>query len=393
MAAGPIAASAGELDDAISAGKLLLDVRARYEFAEQDGFARDAHSKTIRTRFGFESGAIKGFKILVEAENVAYVGQDGFNSTTNGETGFPVVADPEAFEINRAQLTFTGVPDTEVTIGRQRLNLNNQRYVGGVAFRQNEQTFDAARIVNKGLDRLTLQYVYIDRVHRIFGDDNPLGEFDSDSHLAEVEVDAGQFGVFLGYAYLLDLAEAPAESSATFGLRTTNTIPTPLGVSIDYVAEFARQSERDPNPRRFDLTYLHGEVAASYAFFTVTGGYEWLEGDGAQGFSTPLATLHKFQGLADAFLTTPADGIKDAYAGVSLTHPAPPFGKRIVLAATYHDFSAGNGAGDLGSEWDATLNFTLSKRLAFETQAAFFDGAGAGPPSRTRVTLSLDYKF
>ena len=43
------------------------------------------------------------------------------------------------------------------------------------------------------------------------------------------------------------------------------------------------------------------------------GGIEYLEGNGTIGFSTPLATLHKFQGFADVFLTTPASGITDAY--------------------------------------------------------------------------------
>ena len=45
---------------------------------------------------------------------------------------------------------------------------------------------------------------------------------------------------------------------------------------------------------------------------TVKAAYESLEGNGARGFSTPLATLHAFQGWADVFLNTPADGVDDA---------------------------------------------------------------------------------
>jgi len=51
-------------------------------------------------------------------------------------------------------------------------------------------------------------------------------------------------------------------------------------------------------------------------------GYEVLEGNGAIGFATPLATLHAFNGWADMFLTTPANGLKDLYFRASYALPA-----------------------------------------------------------------------
>jgi hypothetical protein len=33
----------------------------------------------------------------------------------------------------------------DLTLGRQRINLDDQRFVGSVGWRQNEQTFDAVR--------------------------------------------------------------------------------------------------------------------------------------------------------------------------------------------------------------------------------------------------------
>ena len=65
-----------------------------------------------------------------------------YNSTTNGKTTYPAVADPETYEINRLQLTNTRIPMTTVTLGRQRIVLDDQRFVGNVGWRQNEQTFD-----------------------------------------------------------------------------------------------------------------------------------------------------------------------------------------------------------------------------------------------------------
>ena len=63
-------------------------------------------------------------------------------------TAFSVVADPENIELNRLQLQYKGKAVT-VTVGRQRINLDDQRFVGAVGWRQNEQTFDAARIEAK----------------------------------------------------------------------------------------------------------------------------------------------------------------------------------------------------------------------------------------------------
>ena len=46
----------------------------------------------------------------------------------------------------------------------------------------------------------------------------------------------------------------------------------------------------------------------------IGGGYEVLgadDGAALTSFQTPLATLHKFQGWADKFLTTPPNGIRE----------------------------------------------------------------------------------
>ena len=51
-------------------------------------------------------------------------------------------------------LGFDGIPDTPLKVGRQRIILDNARFVGNVGFRQLEQTFDAARIENIDADRI-----------------------------------------------------------------------------------------------------------------------------------------------------------------------------------------------------------------------------------------------
>lgn len=385
----------GPIIEAIKKGKPLIDVRYRFETKDQAGFTKDATANTVRTRFGFETGEFYNFKVLVEFENVASIGNDHFNSTTNGRTQFPVIADPDATEINRAQVTFTGIDKTAITIGRQRFNLNNHRFVGAVDFRQNQQTFDAARVSTKLIERVTLDYLYISRVHRVFGDNHPLGEFDSDSHVVSAAFDGGEFGMFKGYGVILDLKEAPALSSATWGARYENTfvIDDEAGIKIGIIAEFATQADSAANPMNYRESYVHGEASLSVSPFTGKLGYERLGGNGTIAFSTPLATLHKFQGFADVFLATPATGLEDLYGAISYDWKEAPFGTNVKLFATYHDFQSDLGSLDLGEEFDAGMAVKINKYWSAEIKGALYDGGGSGPADRNLIWASLRFQY
>ena len=86
--------------------------------------------------------------------------------------------------------------------------------------------------------------------------------------------------------------------------------------------------------------------------YSLGAGVEILEGDGSKGFTTPLATLHKFQGWADKFPATPVDGIDDRYltAGASRQHWAALDALSVV--ASYHRYAAQRGSMRYGSEAD-----------------------------------------
>lgn len=379
---------------AIKAGRPIIDVRYRFEWKAHAGFAENAHANTIRTRLGYETGEFHNFKVLVEFENVASIGDDHFNSTTNGRTQYPAIADPNATEINRAQVTFTGIEKTPIVIGRQAINLGNQRFVGAVDFRQNQQTFDAARLSSTIVDGLSFDYIYISRVHRVFGDDNPLGEFDSDSHVVFAAYDARELGKLSGYGLLLDFEDAPALSSRTIGVRYENShvFAARDGVKAGIVLEYAAQRDNGANPFDYSEKYLHGEASFTAAATTVRVGYELLGGNGAIGFATPLATLHKFQGFADVFLTTPANGIEDVYGTAQFDWKNGFFGANYSVFATYHDFKADRGGADLGDEFDAGVAVKIKKRWSAELKGAVYGGV-PGLADRSLVWASLRYQY
>ena len=341
--------------DFVTDAKPILDTRLRFEAVEQDGVAQTAEAMTLRGRLGFESGKVASTALLVEGEFVRPLVED-YNSTTNGNTVYPVVADPESSELNRLQIINSSLPLTTVTLGRQRIVLDDHRFVGDVGWRQNEQTFNAIRIVNKSVPQLTLDVTYLDQVNRVFGRDSVQGRYYGDSVLANASYDMAPdkltaFAYRIAIDPIAGVPGAVRDASQTFGVRFAGA--RPLGaVKLSYVASYATQQETASNPLSFDLDYYLGEINAAHGPYSIGAGVEILEGDGSKGFTTPLATLHKFQGWGDKFLTTPADGIDDRYltAGVSQQHWAAM--DMFAIVASYHRYAAERGAIRYGSEAD-----------------------------------------
>lgn len=333
-----------------SEAKPILDARYRYEHVDQDNALKHANAQTLRTRVGVQSGKWYGLSALIEADNVSRIGDASYNETRNGQSDYSVVADPDGSEVNQALLRYDHQYGSAV-LGRQRINLDNQRFVGGVAWRQNEQTYDGALAQLKPLAGLTLTYAYIDNINSIFGPGN--GQHDTAANPANIqghshllnaqyilmpELTATAYQYRLG----LDNLTAGSQSSKTTGLRLNGAVQ-----GVSYVLEYAQQSEYADNPLDLDSDYYLAELGYTLKGVALKAGYEVLGGDSGPGnraFQTPLATKHAFQGWADIFLMTPAGGVKDAYAGVT----APLFGGS--LQAWYHDFRAEAGSNQYGEE-------------------------------------------
>jgi hypothetical protein len=387
---------AENLGDALRDGKPILNMRLRYENVDQDGIPREAHALTLRTRFGYQTDVYRGFSALLEGENVVAIGTERFNDTINRRTQFPVVADPDAIELNQGYLNFAEIFGTDFRGGRQRILLDNQRFVGAVGFRQNEQTFDAVSLVNRLIPNTTARYIYVWHVHRIFGDDSPVGDFRSQSHLAnvahELSVGGVPIGRLVGYAYAIELKEAQRLSSVSAGLRLSGTWPKESELAFVYAAEFAHQWDHAENPLDYDANYYLIEPGLRWRDLTARFGYEVLGGNGPGAFQTPLATLHAFNGVTDKFLITPAAGIEDIYVKLryDLGDLVPLPG--AALSAAYHDFSAEDGGADYGSEWGVKLLLKLTSQFSLSAEFADYDTDGfATDTQKAWITLQFVY--
>ena len=390
-------AVADDFADAIMGGEASLSFRYRLEAVDDDAFTKEATASTLRTRLGYKTKSFYDFSALVEIENITEIGADDYNSTTNGKTNLPVIADPEDTAINQLALSYAGIQDTTLTFGRQAVNLDNQRFIGTVGFRQNDQTYDAASFLNKSIADLTLRYYYVWNVNRVFGDDHPLGDLGSNTHIVNASYSGlDGFGTLTGYGYLIDFDDDAAVfglSSSTFGLRFKGSQPVAEDVKVLYTAEYATQSDYGDNPTSYTADYFTLIGGVSYKAATVKVGYEQLGSDngGTVAFQTPLATGHRHNGWADKFLSTPVTGLEDIFASASYKIKQP-FGagpvQSLAFLAVYHDLSAEKGSQNFGTEIDARVVAKILDRYSASLKLADYDADnGSGTTDSQKIWL------
>lgn len=382
----PQAQAAGSLMDAVTYGTVSGQLRYRFENVDQEGFAKDARASTLRTQLGFLTDSYYGFNAFLQFENVAEIGADHYNNTNNGQTQYPVVADPAGTEVNQVWLGYEAGYDTAFKYGRQAINLDNQRFIGTVGWRQNEQSYDAFSLVNGSLPSTVVTAAYVTNVNRIFGEDHPTPLFRNyamSSVLLNATYKGFSAGSLTGYAYLLDFDDAPAISNKSLGLRFDGK--RPLGdYKLLYTAEYAAQSDYKDGAAAIDADYRYAGLGVDVDGWQVKANYEVLGGDGVYGFATPLATLHAFNGWADKFLITPADGIEDLFLTVGKTV------YEVALAAQYHAYSSDHLGYDYGTEWDLSATKKINKWFSVLAKYATYRGDSNASVVARNAALTQD---
>ncbi|HXG82347.1 MAG TPA: alginate export family protein [Sphingomicrobium sp.] len=378
--------------------KPIADMRLRYEHVDQDGVVEEADALTYRIRAGAEL-KWQDWSLLAEGEGTAALAEQ-YDSGLNGKTQYPIVADPENIELNRLQLQYRGLKKALFTLGRQRINLDDQRFVGSVGWRQNEQTFDAVRLEYGDAKGFRADLTYSWSVRTIWGIDGRDGRqqaiggnnvFATISHPTPV-------GALSGFAFLVDQDEAAVQgfrlSSQTYGVRLAGSRPLTKAAKLNYALSYARQSDWHRNPNDYSAEYWLAEAGLELGGLKLGAGYEALGADDGlpfTSFQTPLATLHKFQGWADKFLTTPPNGIRDYYASAGYGWKES-FGLDAINATiVYHRFDSDRLGMHYGNEWDAQL--TAKKgRWGASAKVAAYD-ADDFATDTTKFWLQLEWAY
>ena len=389
------------------------DAFVRYRFEDVNEYPSpnqkiEGEAHTTRIAAGLDSGTFKGFGLYGQIEYVGSInGKDYSDGGVNGVNPAQraTILDAEGFEIKQGNIRFDGrefhnapiLNASLLRLGQQEIKHRAdpfQRFLGNVGFRQHFQTYDAARVTNRSVRDLVIDYAYIWNVNTFFGDRNRTkGNRGLAGHAINFLYDgdylrdpAGrQRGTLEAYSYLLDFDETENAqlSSQTYGLRLDTKRPNPLGLSrTEFVGNFesALQIGYRSNPQRSVHGYFHSELGLNYFpmekdlpkdlpmalspdSIGVLFGYELLGGSGANvdcleagfcapaaAFQTPLGTNHAFLGANDRFAAqTPRDGVHDRY--VTLKSQFAPWNSTLTIQGSYHDFESDHDNYRYGREW------------------------------------------
>ncbi|MBZ9611828.1 hypothetical protein [Rheinheimera maricola] len=375
---------ANELSTAVKQSSVSANFRYRLEYVEQDNALDDAIASSLRSRLTVNTGRVSGFSALVQLDNVSLLGNDNYNSTVNGKTDYSVVADPKGTDINQALLQYSNESGTTFSAGRQLVNQLNQRFVGGVGWRQNEQTLDGYRLQQQFSDSVSAELGHYHNVNRVFGPKGAAADQGGSFNTALLQWQLTPAHQLAAFGYDFDFDNWALRSSRTVGIDYQGKLST--GPKLSWQVALAKQD--DAHNAALSFSHHYHRLSLSWALdnLTLQAGQERLAGDGQSAFQTPLATLHAFSGFADIFLNTPNSGLRDNWleAKTSLN--------KVALSVAYHRFDSDLGSTKYGDEFNASAGYSLNKQLSALLKLAHYQ-ADTLAVDTTKVWLMLSYQL
>jgi len=379
--------------------KLKGEIRPRYEMSDVvDDGKETANAFTARLHLSVTAGLldVEGLSATVGIQSVNNFGYTKYNSTNNGQTQYDVIKDPQFAMLSEASIDYK-IDQTKLHAGRSQINLDNQRFIGTVGWRQVERSYDTVSVINSDIKNLELMAAYLYGYQGVGAGDTT----ETSSVLLHAKYKAMDALTVTAYDYML------ASLSDTIGLALTGNVD--LGAKLNYRAEYAIQ--KDPTMEygaknvQADASYYNLDLGANISGVLAGVNYEVLSGtdgtDGKTTFNPALGTNHKFNGWADVFYVAskPLGGLKDA--NIRLGYTAPGLGKFL---AVYHDFKADTNmvsstgtTDDLGSEFDVVYVNKIpgvNGLTGLVKYASYSKGKATGYTNDKNVAwVQLDYKF
>ena len=227
------AVQANSFEEILSKGEYSLEIRPRYEHVDQDSISHKANAFTVRTAIGakFDTLGVDGLAAELEMMDVRNFGADNYAPESGG---YPVVEDGEQTRVTQANISYTK-DGFEGVVGRKGVNLDNQRFIGTVGWRQMPQTYDLVSVAYKGIENLDLMAAYVWQVNRIWDRDDLGGikvqDFDTNTVLLHAAYKVSPALTITAYDYMI-------ESFADhIGIRATGGTTLENGVKLKYMAD------------------------------------------------------------------------------------------------------------------------------------------------------------
>ena len=417
MGIGSVSAQAEGLD-VLSNIKANGEIRARYEMVDANDVTNNANANALTNRLRLGVGAdlfgtswLSGYAEMTDVRALNNNYNDGYAG--NGAEKHDTVADSEQTRLTQAYVD-AKYGQTKLRLGRQMINLDNQRFVGASAWRQMFTTFDAITLTNSTIKNLDLFASYVTQVNHVGYDDTR----DTRSVLLNASYKVMPELKVTVYDYMIGTGTVASSNNTThsqtnigcdtYGIALTGDINVAQNAKVSYRAEYAIQTDptmenqgHSSSGKNVDADYMNLEVNANVNGILAGVGYEVLSGtndtDNKTGFKTPFYSAHPFNGWADIFAATPDHGLEDL--SIMLGYTSKDFG---TLQAVYHDFKAEAFNVNYGTEVDVMYtraipgvnNLTgMLKYADFNVDKEWVAAAGASKVDVTKFIAMLTYSF
>ncbi len=363
----------GSPREALAKGKATLELRTRYEHVDDDVSGKTADAPTNRLVLTYKSAPWEGLSLTAQFENVAVLGTPRYfvPQTGYGQSTHATVVDPPLSGLNQLFVEWKGLK-----AGRQVINLDQQRFIGSVGWRQNDQTFTGLTYSRADLlPWMAFTFGHLTQAQLITGFTKPIN-----GEIVNVDVKVipkGHIRLFY-YAFEEQVAAGTALAAST-GASTANSFKH-TGARLDgdvwrlfYDVSAAKQD-------RYKDATATGTLEADYRYlglgFRITKDHnlqaarETLE----PGFKTPYATAHAWNGWVDRFVATPAKGLEDTF--LVYKGKVGPWS----FEASHHTYKAETDGTAYGKEWNALVGFQITKWWSLLAKAGSYTGDPASAP-------------
>ena len=378
--------------DSIEGGKLILELRPRYNRIDETDRELRTEGGTLRAIAGWRSTPWYGLRFTLEGIHADHIGPKRFNDDASQLpiSPYPLLPDPRHTGVNQAFVEYGGVEGWRVKAGRQVVRIDNQRWISDNDFRQVPQLFDGVRVAFAGIENAELEAAHFRRIRTTSGETESLKL--SVLHASWNPL-PGQ--ALAAYAYFHDQPQNASftgfanNSHRVVGARLEGALGRGCPIEYPYLVEFAQQKAYAGGDSRIDARYWRVGAGVATDSWTLRADHETKgSNDGLYGLQTPLTDHYAFNGWSLHFFNTPRNGLRDRW--LTGRYAVGP----VTLYAEAHRFKSDFGGLDYGRENDVGVTWQALESLVLRLQHARYDpGAGSNQPHVRKTWLTLTYAF
>jgi hypothetical protein len=378
--------------DSIARGKLLLELRPRYNRIDETDRELRTEGGTVRAIAGWRTAPWYGLRFTLEGIHADHIGPKRFNDDPDqlATSPYPLLPDPRHTGVNQAYVEYAGAEGLRVKAGRQVVRMDNQRWISDNDFRQVPQLFDGVRVAYAGLENAELEAAQFRRIRTTSGETESLRL--SLLHAAWNPIPGQALAV---YAYFHDQPENASftgfanNSHRVVGMRLEGALGRGCPIEYPYLLELAQQKPHAGGDSRIDARYWRVGAGLATDHWTLRADYETKgSNDGLYGLQTPLTDHYAFNGWTLHFFNTPGNGLRDRW--LTARYAVGP----VTLYAEAHRFKSDFGGLDYGRENDIGVTWEAMESLVLRLQHARYEpGAGSAQPHVRKTWLTLTYAF